>query len=557
MIATPPLVLPLLVLMSSGCVFLLAGTIIGKSRWWGPFALLALAVSTWFLSDVRVGQMNWTDAGRVAAGGDVSMTPAETQRDSTGSAVLVDFAGLVAGWSALGLAAAFMLMAFKQQKLQETAGQCYGFLLLAAAGVMLIGVANDLIALFVGMELVALPLSLLMFLTAEDVAAREASMRHFVLGLLSTALLLFGFSLIFGLAGSTNFVEIRTVLTDSYRADAESAATGSKLGIAALVLVFAAVAMRISAVPFHFGGPEFLETSSVWSAGLLSVLPKIAGFLILLRFCLPVLVGFEESGMLIAVALSAASLAVCSAMALFQSNLRRLLAYVVTASSGFVLVGVAVGFWSQAHLQPGTASVGVLDGTTAAVIQLAVFVVSIVVVYAVLHYLHRTGHRVDHVEDLRGLIRTEPAAAVCLLVALLSLAGIPPLPGFWARLLLLLSSLSVPGELDGSAASAPHGAFVALAILAAIAVLLLAAVLMRLIAVIFLEGRVGRTRPGGGSGSLAVAVVGAALLILAGLFPGACLESAQNVSSSRTGSQARIFQKEEPRISRSGADQAE
>lgn len=504
--------LPPMIPMVGGCLFLLAGLLIGSSRWWGPMAALVLSVAAWSLSGA-------------------TPTPVGFEPDTVHRPVALDGFGLAVEWSALTAGFFFAFVALKRQEQEPFAGGFFGLMLLSVSGVMLAGVANDLVVLFVVVVLAIVPIAVLMLLTAETAEGRIAGRNFLLLGCLASALLLLGFSLIYGLAGTSNLTEILLVLTRSYPADPSAAesAVGSRLGVAGLVLTFVAASMWLPAAPFHFGTPEILETTTPWLAGFTSVVSKLVGTLIIIRISLVLSAGFSEAGMLVVTVVAGATMILPAVMMMFQSNLRSTLSYAVVGQGGFVLMGLAVAFSQEGLAGAASDDTELTSGLTAALFQFAVSVISLAVVFSVLTYLRRRDRRTEFVDDLKGLLRTEPAAAACLLVAFCSMIGVPPFPGFWSRLLLFLATLSVQTGAGDSTMPDTHTAFVVLALLAGLSILLTSTALLRLIAAICFDVPLGRSNPSGGRGALVAAMCASVLLLIAGIFPGMCVKVVEQI----------------------------
>ena len=496
--------LPHVVMILAACVFFLGGSFVRNRRIWGPLCLVTLAAAGWCLARV---------------------SPAAAHGFVVQDALSVAFQ-----WACLGLGMLMALTAFDAQQESKTSSKYFASLLLCVSGTMLAGVAGDLIVVFLAVELVSVA-AYVSLSPACGGTGREAAVKCFVLSILSSAVLLYGFSLLYGLTGTTNLAEIRHVLSASYAPGDPALAigSGSRLGIVAMILIFGGLGFRLSIVPFHFGTPDIFQGTTAWNAGLLAVLPKAAAFVALIRVLNDAMAGFETTGQLLGLILAGVTMTVGNVMALFQTNIRRILAYTTISHGGFLLVGVAVGFWDAAHpeqsLQAGPSLPG---GIHAALFCLGAYLLMIAGLFAVLAYLARPHRQIEYVDDLTGLHSSEPLAAACAAIFLLGLAGIPPLPGFWGRMLLLSASLSVQTESVRSALPVPNPGFVLISLVAAINLLMTAAVYLRIVAVLFLEGQVARPRPSGGQGALAAGMLAALLTIGLGLLPGPVLGYLQN-----------------------------
>ncbi len=303
-------------------------------------------------------------------------------------------------------------------------------LLFAVAGVNLVATANDLIALFVSLELVSIPTYVLLYLSRSDRPALEATLKYFLLSVFSSALLLYGLSFLMGSAGSTSFTAIQESLRQP---------TGwVNVGMLQIALVFIAAGLgfRIASVPFHFYAPDVFQGTTMPSAAFLAVVPKIAGFVALLRLAWSVLytdqvsasfANLEIYGAALFAALAILTMTVGNVLALLQTDVRRLLAYSSVAHAGYMLVGLAV--------PGGQASP---NGAQAILFYLLVYAMMTIGVFGVLLMLKREGRSIHSVRDLDGLSVLNPLAALLLAVFLFGLTGLPPTAGFWSKFNLLL-----------------------------------------------------------------------------------------------------------------------
>jgi NADH-quinone oxidoreductase subunit N len=328
-------------------------------------------------------------------------------------------------------------------------------LLVIALGAGLVGAANDLVGMFIALEVVSIPTYVLLYLPRHDEAAQEAAMKYFLLSVLSSALLLFGFSYLYGLAGTTNLAGLHTALAEAHRSSTNNleqfsaVRTASGMALIALIMVVAGLGFRITAVPFHFYAPDVYQGTSAGAAALLAMLPKIAGFAGLLRvlgFVVPTagaaadFPGLElgRQAMLLWF-LAIITMSLGNLLAILQDDLRRLLAYSGVAHAGYMLVALA----SAPYLEGGTGAGG---GVAALLYYLVAYGAMTIGVFAVIVMLDRPERRVETIDDLAGLGRTHPGIAVMLTILLLSLIGIPFTAGFTGKLLIFLGAISVRVE---------------------------------------------------------------------------------------------------------------
>jgi NADH-quinone oxidoreductase subunit N len=422
----------------------------------------------------------------------------------------------LARWLALGLGALLLLLASGRNS--DSAAEYIGSLLLIVAGVMLVGVAGDLVLLFVALELISIPTYVLLYLGRRDLASQEATAKYFFLSVLSSAILLYGFSFLYGIAGSTELTAVRAAL-DGTKPLPPGFAVFSKL---ALALVFGGLCFRITAVPFHFYAPDVYQGTTHPNATLLSVVPKAAGFLVMIRILAAVVPSMTPHPWLIVLTVSLLTMTFGNVMALWQDNLRRLLAYSSIANAGYMLLALAVALAANHDATTW-------DGIAAVAFYLVVYSLATIGVFAAIEHLGRPDRSLDGVDDLAGLGTTKPMAAAVLAVCLFSLTGIPPLAGFWGKFLVFGGALSV--EPAAGAANGLRWCFIAAAIVAALNAAVAAAYYLRIVAVIYFRTPLATPRAQGGAGAWCAAVACALLLVAAGVYPGPLMRLAERASS--------------------------
>jgi NADH-quinone oxidoreductase subunit N len=289
---------------------------------------------------------------------------------------------------------------------------------LATLGMMLMISANDLMALYVGLELQSLALYVVAAFQRDSVRSTEAGVKYFVLGSVASGMLLFGASLIYGFCGGTAFVEISKALIDG---------RGGEIGtVIGLVFVVAGLAFKVSAVPFHMWTPDVYEGAPTPVTALFAVAPKIAAMSLLVSVLMgPFKPLFAQWQQIIVVA-SILSMALGAFAALRQQNIKRLMAYSSIGNVGYILLGLAAG--SEKGIQ-------------SVVFYLAIYLVMTLGVFATILLMKRRGVMVEGVSDLAGLSRSQPMMAFALLLFMFSLAGIPPLAGFWGKLYIFMAAV--------------------------------------------------------------------------------------------------------------------
>ncbi|MGD9645580.1 MAG: NADH-quinone oxidoreductase subunit N [Pirellulales bacterium] len=386
------------------------------------------------------------------------------------------------------------------------AAEQVGSLLLTIAGVMLAACADDLVLLFVSLELISIPTYVLLYLGGRGQTSQESAAKYFFLSVLSSAVLLYGFSFLYGLGGSTSLTEIRQAIASGGSSDLVRG-----LGPVAAVLIFAGLAYKIAAVPFHFYAPDVYQGTSHANAALLSVLPKAAGLIVLVRLLGLSMPGQQVTAWRVAMVLAALTMTLGNVLALWQTNLRRLLAYSSIAHSGYLLMGVAAGL----AMLPGTLNAQ-SDGFFGMLFYLTVYMLATAGTFAVFEYLGHRDRPLERVDELAGVARSQPAIGIALAAFMFSLAGIPPLAGFAGKLWLFYGALSVAGAPGDRSVKTW---FALLAVLGVVNAAVAAAYYLRIIGATWFGTAGQRPRAAGGRGPWTAALVAALLVIVIGVYP--------------------------------------
>jgi NADH-quinone oxidoreductase subunit N len=290
-------------------------------------------------------------------------------------------------------------------------------ILLATLGMSVLVSAGDLITLYIGLELNSLSAYVLAAFLRSDTRSAEAGLKYFVLGALASGILLYGMSLTYGFAGTTSFEGIRASL------DGELS-TGALFG---LVFVLAGLAFKVSAVPFHMWTPDVYEGAPTPVTAFFASAPKVAAVALATRVALEAFGTQVDAWRQVVIFAALASIVVGALGAIGQSNLKRLLAYSSINNVGFILIGLACA----------TAA-----GASAMLVYLAIYVAMTVGSFvAVLMLKNESGEPLEGISDLAGLSRTRPALALCLAMLMFSLAGIPPLFGFWGKFVVFQAAV--------------------------------------------------------------------------------------------------------------------
>jgi NADH-quinone oxidoreductase subunit N len=290
--------------------------------------------------------------------------------------------------------------------------------MLATTGMMVMISANDLITLYVGLELQNLALYVVASFDRDSPRSSEAGLKYFVLGGLSSGMLLYGLSLVYGFAGTTAFAELARLL-------AGSAPFSSGL-IVGLIFIIAGLAFKTSAVPFHMWTPDVYEGAPTPVSMFFSVAPKMAALALFIRVMIAPFGPMIGEWRQVIVFLSIASMVLGSFAAIAQPNIKRLMAYSSIGHVGYSLIGLAAG----------TAA-----GIRGVLIYLAIYLFMNVGAWAVILCMRRQGRMLEQIADLSGLSRTNPALALALAVFMFSLAGVPPAAGFFGKLYIFVAAI--------------------------------------------------------------------------------------------------------------------
>ncbi len=336
----------------------------------------------------------------------------------------------------LAAAAASVLLALPWLKSSGTGRFEYPvLLLLATLGLTIMVSANDLLTLYVGLELAALPSYVLAAFHRQDDRSAEAGLKYFVLGALASGILLYGVTLVYGFAGSTQLDVIAGVVGGQ-----QERSLGLLFGI---VFILSGLAFKVSAVPFHMWTPDVYEGAPTPVAAFFSAAPKVAAIGLMARVLVVAFPGNAAADwQQIIIFIAIASMVLGAVAAVAQTNIKRLLAYSSIANIGFALVGLA----------PGTPA-----GISALLFYVAVYVAMTLGSFLVVLQLRRPdGAPVEAMADLAGLSKTQPRLALAMAVFMFSLAGIPPLLGFWPKFAVFQAAIAaglVPLAIIGFIAS--------------------------------------------------------------------------------------------------------
>jgi NADH-quinone oxidoreductase subunit N len=316
---------------------------------------------------------------------------------------------LIAGFLVLVISSSY-LKTFKLLNIE------YPILILSSIlGMMIMISSNDLIVFYMGLELQSLGLYVLATFNRDQLKSSEAGLKYFVLSALSSGLLLYGCSLIYGFSGTTNFDLISNELnTNDY---------ALTFGI---VFILVGLAFKISAVPFHMWAPDVYEGSPTTVTLFFTMVPKIAALTVFIRFLYVPFLNLLEQWQMIIIFLSIASMLFGAVAAIGQTNIKRLIAYSSIGHIGYTLAGLA------------TAS---NEGIQSSIVYISIYIVMNLALFSCLLMLKRKDQYYEDLDDLSGLSKNHPLLSICLLIILFSLAGIPPLAGFFAKFYIFKSVL--------------------------------------------------------------------------------------------------------------------
>lgn len=380
----------------------------------GALALLMYGV---FVGEKSIGAVTWGAVAVIVVALLVVLAGPKSASAFGGTFVVDPFSSFMKVLALIGSGVAIVLSARPAASDHYARFEYPVLVVLATVGMMAMISANDMISLYLGLELQSLALYVIASIDRDNLKSTEAGLKYFVLGALSSGMLLYGASLVYGFTGHTAFVEIAA------NVKAHGVSTGLVFG---LVFMLAGLVFKISAVPFHMWTPDVYEGAPTPVTAFFAGAPKIAAFALIIRV---VAEAFEPAGhswQQIIVFISFASMALGAFAGIGQRNIKRLMAYSSIGHMGYALVGLAAG------TQQGISGVAV---------YLAIYLVTTLGTFALILSMRRDGKPVEQISDLAGLSRSQPLAAFGLAMLLFSLAGIPPLAGFFGKLYVFLAAV--------------------------------------------------------------------------------------------------------------------
>ncbi len=404
-------------------------------------------------------------------------------------------------WAALGFGIV-LLFAMTKTASCDRGGEHVGMLMLIIAGLMLAVSSSNLVFMFLSLEMISIPTYVLLFLGRNGSGAIEAAAKYFFLGILSSAFFLMGLAVLYGATGSMSLPQV------SLGMQSGDAASLTSVALVAVVFILAGIGFKIAAVPFHFYAPDVYLATTNTNAGLLAVIPKVAGFVVLIRL-IPIFGPvFPDFNYKLAIILSLITMTVGNIGALLQTNFRRMMAFSSIAHTGYMLIGVAVGL-------SGASAAVAYDGFSAAQFYLLIYGIASLGAFGVMCEVQSSEAAAGSIGELRGLARRRPWMAGALAICMFSLAGLPPIAGFWGKLTLFSAALTAHQQLSGSSW------FLLLAVVGVLNAAVAAAYYLRVIGAVYFDDSPAESgdRPAVGLAALGAIMCGI-LVVTAGLMPG-------------------------------------
>ncbi len=321
----------------------------------------------------------------------------------------------------------FGVFVYSREYLQQRnifKGEFYVLGLFSIVGMMLMVSANNLLILYLGLELLSLCLYALVAFNRDDGKASEAAMKYFILGAIASGMLLYGMSILYGLSGSLQLSEISLAVSQ-----AAEAGSAQNIGMVfALVFIIVGLAFKLGAVPFHMWMPDVYQGSPTAVTALIATAPKLAGFAIFIRLLAEGMGGLLVDWQQMLMVLAVLSLAVGNIVAIAQTNFKRMLAYSTISHVGFILLGILAG---------------TVAGYSSAMFYTITYAMMSLGTFGIIMLLARKGFEADEINDLKGLNQRSPWYAFIMMILMLSMAGVPLTAGFWAKVAVLNAVIDV------------------------------------------------------------------------------------------------------------------
>jgi NADH-quinone oxidoreductase subunit N len=388
---------PELILAIGAMALLLLGAIRGEKgiHFVSVLAIILLVASAWFVG--------------------VPLT--ERPHAFGGAFVVDDFARFAKLLILLGSALTLMMAQDFLKSLGLDKFEFPVLILLSTVGMMLMVSASSFIALYMGLELQSLALYVLAAFHRDSLRSTEAGLKYFVLGALSSGMMLYGISFIYGFTGSTDFATVAHVVSDGH------VSIGLIFGI---VFLISGLAFKVSAVPFHMWTPDVYEGAPTPITAFFSMSPKVAAMILFLRAMLGAFPGAIHQWQQIVIFISVLSMALGAFAAIGQTNIKRLMAYSSIGHMGYALLGLAAGS---------------TQGVQGVLLYMLIYVITNAGVFVCILRMKRGGQQIETIADLAGLARTQPRLAFALMVFMVSLSGLPPFAGFFGKFYVFLAAI--------------------------------------------------------------------------------------------------------------------
>ncbi|MDA1315464.1 MAG: NADH-quinone oxidoreductase subunit N [Acidobacteria bacterium] len=465
---------PAIALCSVGCIVLFAEWAF-RSR--GAAAWVAL------FGELLTAYALWVHSADVAANGPRFALSNSMTID--GFSVFFGYIFVVSAILAIIISARYM------EDEKSNRSEFYALMLFAQAGMTVMAQGYDLVTLFIGLELMALSFYVMVGFLRDELRSNEAAMKYLILGALSSGFLAYGFSILYGISGSTNLSEIADAVASRDLHD--------PILILAMVTTSVGLFFKISVVPFHMWAPDVYEGAPTPVTAYISVASKAASFALLMRIFLVPLVSAQEVWIPLLGGVALATMTLGNIAAITQNNLKRLLAYSSISHAGYILLGLVAGN------ETGLKGVSV---------YILVYMFMNFGVFALIAAMRRDGHAAEDIDDLGGLMGRHPGYAILMLILLLSLAGIPPTAGFYGKYFIFLGLLQA-------------GQYF-LAIVAALYVAVATYYYFRIIRAIFLSDGLEPATIAPGLGTKLALVASGVFTLVIGLYPEPFINMATN-----------------------------
>jgi len=465
---------------------------------WLLFAALSVTLIDLFVSDPQKRPTFWLTQGSIGIFAALQLAffnGGATVYAMHGNVVVDPMGHLLAFFAAVSV---MMTIAYARPTLgsrEMLKGEFYSLTMFVLLGISVMTSANNFLVVYLGLELMSLSLYALTALRRDHAISTEAAMKYFVLGALASGFLLYGLSMMYGATGSLEIPKV-------FEQIANNPGINKEVLIFGVVFVVAGLAFKLGAVPFNMWVPDVYQGAPTSVTLLIGGAPKFAAFAITIRLLVEGMLGLAVDWQQMLIVLAVGSLIVGNVAAIAQTNLKRMLAYSTIAQMGFILLGLSAGVVSGNTLSAGNAY-------SSAMFYLVTYVLTTLGTFGLIMFLSRQGFESEQVEDLAGLSRRSPWVAGVMTVFMFSLAGIPPMVGFYAKLAILQALVSTN-----------VAAYLWLAIFAVLLSLIGAFYYLRVVKVMYFDEPTQTAPIVHGAGVSALLAVNGAAVLLLGLLPG-------------------------------------